>query len=92
MSTGALLDLWRDGLGTAIAVAAPFLAISLALGLVISIIQTATQIQEATLTFVPKLAGALIVLALAGHWLIDELGSYTVRSFTASTPAATEVQ
>ena len=90
MSTAGLLDLWRDALGTAITVAAPFLAVAVALGLVISIIQTATQIQEATLTFVPKVAGALIVLALAGNWLLDEIGSFAVRSFTTSaTPTMT---
>lgn len=84
MNTGALLDLWRGAMGTTIAVAAPFLVVCLAVGLAVAILQTATQLQESILTFVPKLAAALLVLALAGHWMLDRLGRFTTESFTAS--------
>jgi flagellar biosynthetic protein FliQ len=92
VSTGALLDLWRGALGTTIAVAAPFLVACLAVGLVVAILQTATQLQESILVFVPKLGAALLVLALAGHWMLDRLGRFTTQSFTASaTPHAAEL-
>jgi flagellar biosynthetic protein FliQ len=85
VSGDAILDLWRDALTTAVWVSAPFLLVALAVGLVVSIIQTATQLQESVLTFVPKLAGALIVIALAGNWALDKLSTFTVAAFTAQT-------
>jgi len=87
MTEDALLDLWRSALTVAAEVAAPFLVIGLVLGLAIAILQTATQLQESALTFVPKLAVALVVLALAGHWMLDKLGHFTIQAFTStSTP------
>ncbi len=83
MSTDSLLDLWRNALATMAAVSAPFLLTALAVGLVISIIQTATQLQEAVLAFVPKLALTLIVVALSGHWCLDKLSTFTTAAFTA---------
>jgi flagellar biosynthesis protein FliQ len=85
MSTDSLLDLWRSALTITIAVSAPFLIACLAVGLVISVIQTATQLQEAVLTFVPKIAAALLVLALAGNWMLDKLERFTISAFTAQT-------
>ena len=83
MSTDALLDLWRNALMTVIAVSAPFLIAGLVVGLAVAVVQTATQLQETILTFVPKLAAALIVIALAGHWMLDKLGRFTTAAFTA---------
>ena len=85
MTNDSLLDLWRSALLVVVTVAAPFLAAGLAVGLTIAVIQTATQLQESVLTFVPKLAAALIVLALAGHWMLDKLGTFTIAAFTAQT-------
>ena len=85
MSTDALLDLWRNALMTVIAVSAPFLIAGLVVGLAVAVVQTATQLQETILTFVPKLAAALIVIALAGHWMLDKLGQFTIAAFTAQT-------
>ena len=89
MNEDSLLDLWRTALTVAAEVAAPFLIVGLTIGLAVAIIQTATQLQESALTFVPKLAVALIVLALAGHWMLDKLGKFAIASFTASTPTQT---
>jgi flagellar biosynthetic protein FliQ len=83
VSPDSLLDLWRAALLTVVSVSAPFLVAGLAVGLTIAVIQTATQLQESVLTFVPKLAAALVVLALAGHWMLDKLGTFTVAAFTA---------
>ena len=89
MTESSLLDLWRMALTVAAEVAAPFLIIGLTIGLAVAIIQTATQLQESALTFVPKLGAALIVLTLAGHWMLDKLGKFAVASITASTPTQT---
>jgi len=85
MTEDSLLDLWRTALTVAAQVAAPFLVVGLVIGLAVAIIQTATQLQESALTFVPKLGVALIVLALAGHWMLDKLGRFTVAAFQSSS-------
>jgi flagellar biosynthetic protein FliQ len=83
MSTDALLDLWRTALEVCVRVSAPFLIACLGVGLVIAIVQTATQLQENVLAFVPKLGAALLVIALAGHWMLDELSELARESITA---------
>jgi flagellar biosynthetic protein FliQ len=80
----ALLDLWRSAITVAAEVAAPFVLVGLAVGLIIALLQTATQLQESALTFVPKLGVALVVLALGGHWMLDKLGNFTVHAFQSS--------
>jgi flagellar biosynthesis protein FliQ len=55
---------------------APILGVSLAVGLIISMFQSVTQIQEFTLTFVPKLAAVSLVLLFTGHWMMDTLITY----------------
>ena len=89
MTSAALLDLWRDALTVLVTVSAPFLLVGLGIGLVVSILQTATQLQESILTFVPKLAAALVVIALGGHWMLDRLGKFATEAFTSpSAPRA----
>ena len=83
MTPDSLLDLWRSALSVVVVVSAPFLITGLVVGLTIAVVQTATQLQESILTFVPKLAAALIVIALAGHWMLDKLGRFTTAAFTA---------
>ena len=61
--------------------ALPFLAASLLVGLVVSILQAATQIQEITLTFVPKIFVTGIVLVIAGPWMLDRITAYTTELF-----------
>jgi flagellar biosynthetic protein FliQ len=87
----SLLDLWRNALTVVVAVSAPFLLVGLAVGLTVAVIQTATQLQESILTFVPKLAAALLVIALAGHWMLDKLGRFTIAAFTAQTEPTTDL-
>lgn len=83
MNTGAILDLWREALGLVAAVSAPFLITGLVVGLFVAVLQTATQLQESILSFVPKLIAALVVIAVAGHWTLDRLNRFTVSAFTA---------
>jgi len=87
VTNGALIDLWRTALVVTVTVSAPFLLVGLAVGLTVAVIQTATQLQESILTFVPKVAAALVVIALAGNWMIDKLGRFTTEAFTAQTEA-----
>lgn len=63
----------NQALYTIIEVSAPVLLISMAVGLIISIFQTVTSIQEQTLTFVPKVLAIFLVIMLAGHWMMTEM-------------------
>jgi flagellar biosynthetic protein FliQ len=90
MNADSLLDLWRNALSVTVAVSAPFLLAGLAVGLTVAVIQTATQLQESVLTFVPKLAAALIVTALAGHWMLDRIGKFAVTAFTMQATSTTD--
>jgi flagellar biosynthetic protein FliQ len=60
---------------------APMLLTALAVGLAVSLIQSITSIQEATLTFVPKMAGVALAIVVAGHWMISTLVGYTEQLF-----------
>lgn len=59
----------------------PILAVALFVGLLVSIMQALTQIQEQTLTFVPKLIGVAVVMSLMGHWMLSEMVGYTKFCF-----------
>jgi flagellar biosynthetic protein FliQ len=73
----------QEGLYTLLMVAAPMLLTVLAVGLIVSIFQAATQINEATLTFVPKILAAVVVLAVAGPWMLTTLVEYLQRTLQA---------
>jgi flagellar biosynthetic protein FliQ len=68
-----VLTIARDGLLVLLTVVAPLLAVVLGVGLVVSILQAATQIHEQTLSFVPKLLAAFATLGLAGPWMLQTL-------------------
>lgn len=70
MDEAILIDLLVSAVVTVIKAAAPLLLVSLVVGLVISILQTVTSIQEQTLTFVPKLLAVFLVLIIAGNWIM----------------------
>lgn len=73
----------QQGLYTLLMVAAPMLLTILAVGLVVSIVQAATQIHEQTLSFVPKVLAAVAVLAIAGPWMLTTLVEYLQRMLQA---------
>lgn len=81
MSQIMLNSVVKDTIITAMKIGAPILIVVLILGLVISIIQAITQIQEQTLTFIPKLIAAAVVGLLLGNWMLEMLISYTNRIF-----------
>ncbi|MDE2400503.1 MAG: flagellar biosynthesis protein FliQ [Burkholderiales bacterium] len=76
MDPQQVLTIGRDGLLVLLTVCAPILAVVLVVGLVVSIFQAATQIHEATLSFVPKLLAAFATLGLAGPWMLSTLVDY----------------
>lgn len=85
MSPQFVLTMGQEALMLLLMVAAPVLGTVLIVGLVISIFQAITQIHEATLSFVPKLVAAMLVLALAGPWMLTTLVDY-IRRMIMSIP------
>ena len=85
MSTEMVTDMMQEALFLILKTSAPLLIISLVIGLVVSIFQTVTSIQEQTLTFVPKMVGMFVGLMILGHWMLNEMSCYMEdlwRNFT----------
>jgi flagellar biosynthetic protein FliQ len=78
MTPDAALSLARESGLVMLLVAGPLLGAGLLIGLIVSVVQAVTQIQDATLTFIPKLVAVLAVLALLGHWMLGHLLTYSV--------------
>ena len=76
-----LLDMARDAMMTTIKVAAPVLLIGLFVGLIVSIFQATTQIQEQSLHFVPKILAMLISMLLLGSWMLTMMKEFTLRMY-----------
>lgn len=76
MSAELAMTVIRDTVGKTLALSAPFLIISIVLGLVIAVFQAATQIHEQTITFVPKLVGILLLLLVIGSWMLTDLSDF----------------
>lgn len=83
MNPDVLIDLGRDAAQTMILVSAPVLLIALGVGLVIGVLQAATQVQEMTLSFIPKLFAIVVTLAVLGRWMMAVLVDYTHRLVTS---------
>ena len=81
MSDADVMNLAAQALWTATKLAAPILLVSLAIGTLISLVQAVTQVQEMTLTFVPKLAGIAVVLVVGGSWMLSTLSDFTRQLF-----------
>lgn len=85
MSTEMVTDMMQEALFLILKTSAPLLIISLVIGLVVSIFQIVTSIQEQTLTFVPKMVGMFVGLMILGHWMLNEMSGYMEdlwRNFT----------
>ena len=81
MSDALIVDLARNAILMALALAGPMLLVALSVGLLVSVLQAVTQIQEQTLAFVPKLAGVALVLVITGHWMLGQIIAYTQSLF-----------
>lgn len=82
MTIDVVIDIVRAGLIVAIKASLPMLLVSLIVGLVVSIFQTVTSIQEQTLSFVPKLLAVFAVIAIAGSFIFGTVVDYTVELFS----------
>jgi flagellar biosynthetic protein FliQ len=87
MSDAQVIAIAGDALWTALLVSAPILIVSLVIGVAVSVFQAMTQVNEATLTFVPKLLGVFAVSAVMGPWMVGTMVQYTHRVF-ATLPQA----
>lgn len=85
MNQAVLIDLARQTVTLIIMLSTPLLAVTLIIGLIVSIVQAVTQIQEPTLSFVPKMLGVFIALALFGPWMLNTMLVFTAN-LLASLP------
>ena len=77
MTPDIALGLARDTALELLIISGPILGVGLVIGLAVSVFQAVTQIQEMTLTFIPKLLGIMVVMALLGHFMLDQLLVFT---------------
>ena len=82
MTPESVMTLGRHAMVITLMVAAPMLLVALIIGLVVSIFQAATQINEATLSFIPKLVGIFIAIVVAGPWMLSVMLDYMRQVFT----------
>lgn len=83
MTPETVMTIGRQALELTLMVSAPLLLTALVIGLIVSIFQAATQINEMTLSFIPKLLGMFVVLIIAGPWMMGLLLDYMQRLFTS---------
>ena len=82
MTPESVMTLGRTAMEVCLMVAAPMLLVALIIGLIVSIFQAATQINEATLSFIPKLVGIFVALVVAGPWMMAVMLDYMHQVFS----------
>lgn len=82
MSQNEVLYLAKEALGAAMLVGGPILGVSLLVGLLVSIFQAMTSIQEQTLSFIPKILAIIALMLLLGPWMLTVLTTYTANLFS----------
>ena len=87
MTPTTVIEIGRNAIEITLLISAPLFIAALVTGLIVSIFQAATQINEATLSFVPKIVAAVIVLGLAGPWMMGTLVEY-LRQMLLALPSA----
>lgn len=83
MNQDTVVNLASQAMSLSLKVAGPLLLVGLVVGLVISVFQAVTQIQEQSLTLIPKIVGVAVVIVLLGPWMLGQLVSYTTSLYTA---------
>jgi len=81
MTPETVMTMGRTAMEVTLMIAAPLLLVALIIGLVVSIFQAATQINEATLSFIPKLVGIFVALIVAGPWMLSIMLDYMRNVF-----------
>nr|WP_314861768.1 flagellar biosynthesis protein FliQ [uncultured Undibacterium sp.] len=82
MTPDSVMTMGRHAMEITLMISAPLLLVALGIGLIVSIFQAATQINETTLSFIPKLVGIFVTLIIAGPWMLSVLGDYMREVFT----------
>jgi flagellar biosynthetic protein FliQ len=83
MTANNAINLAQQALGIAVDIGGPLLLASLAIGLLVSVFQAVTQIQEQSLSLIPKLVGIAVVIVVLGPWMLDRLIAYTTNLYTS---------
>jgi flagellar biosynthetic protein FliQ len=83
MNQDTVVNLASQAMSLALKVAGPLLLVGLVVGLIVSIFQAVTQIQEQSLTLIPKIIGIAVVVVLLGPWMLGQLLGYTTALYTA---------
>lgn len=83
MNVDAVVDITKDALFLIIKVALPVLLVSLSVGLIVSIFQTVTSIQEQTLTFVPKIICVFVAIMILGNWMMTSMVEFTTQLWSS---------
>lgn len=83
MTPESVMTLGRQGVEVTLMLAAPLLLAALTIGLIVSIFQAATQINEMTLSFIPKMLGIFVMLVVAGPWMITVMTNFMRQVFTS---------
>ncbi len=83
MNQDVVINIAMQAMAIAFKVAMPLLLVGLVIGLVVSVFQAVTQIQEQTLTFIPKIVGMGLVLVVAGPWMLSEVVTYTQQLYSS---------
>jgi flagellar biosynthetic protein FliQ len=81
MSQGDLILIGKEAIMTALMISAPFLSVSLIIGIIISVFQAATQIHEQTIVFVPKIIATALILIFLGSWITTVIINFTQKIF-----------
>lgn len=83
MTEAYVLTLGRNAIMVALTLAGPILLLSLIIGSLVSLVQAATQINESTLIFIPKMIGVILILLLLGSWMLQQAVTFTSALFTS---------
>ena len=79
MNADLALQLLSGVLWNALLISAPLLAVTLIVGLLVSVLQVVTQVQETSLTFIPKIIAAVVVLVVCGAWMLKQLVAFSIN-------------
>ena len=83
MNQDTVVNLASQAMSLALKIAGPLLLVGLVIGIVVSVFQAVTQIQEQSLTLIPKIAGVAVVIVLLGPWMLGQLVAYTSALYSA---------
>lgn len=83
MDADIVINISQSALYILVLISSPLLLSALAVGLIIGMVQAATQINEMTLSFIPKILVIILVLGIGGHWMLDILTNYTIELFSS---------